>query len=46
MQRWNVNIDNDRDVLAKLAGLAGKMPDVMDLSELWQKHQQTKEKPN
>lgn len=41
-ERWGVDLDNDNEVRQKLAELQGKMPDVADLSNLWQDHQERK----
>ena len=44
MERLGVNLGDDRAVLSKLQSLQGKMPDVSDLSNLWQDLQEQKDK--
>ena len=43
-ERWGVDLNDDRATLNKLTELQGKMPDVADLSNLWQDYQQQKDK--
>lgn len=38
--RWGVNLADDHATLKKLHALQGQMPDVADLSNLWQEYQQ------
>jgi len=41
-QRWGVDLANDQATLKKIAELQGKMPDIADLSNLWQDYQNKK----
>ena len=42
MERWNVDLNDDRAVLAKIQSMGGKMPDVADLSNMWGDFQEQK----
>lgn len=41
-ERFGVDLRNDHATLGKLQELQGKMPDVVDLSNLWQDYQKQK----
>ncbi len=41
-ERWGVDLNDDRAILIKLQQLRGKMPDVVDLANLWKDNQSQK----
>jgi len=43
MKHWGVDLNDDHAVLQKLQEMQGKMPDVADLSNLWQKLQEERD---